>query len=207
MAGERPEARLAKLADRQEGIQSNAELIRSAVQDFITAIGEDPDRQGISGTPERMVKAVGEFFSGYTDSLENLVNGALIPADSAELVVVKNIEFFSTCEHHLIPFFGHAHVAFIPNKHVIGLSRIPQVIDFFGRRLQIQERLTRQVAEFLNELIKPKGIMVIMEARHLCASMRGVRIQDAMLVTASSIGILKNDRELFRAMISSNKNG
>ena len=150
--------------------ESIAELMRKV----IVLLGEDPNREGLRKTPERFEKALKYLTSGYQQNMESLLNGATFSVHYDEMVVVKDIEFFSLCEHHLLPFFGKAHVAYLPNKRVLGLSKIARLVNMFGRRLQIQERMTSQIAEAIQEKISPEGVGVIIEARHLCMQMRGV---------------------------------
>jgi GTP cyclohydrolase I len=160
-------------------------------RELIRRIGEDPTRDGLLKTPERMEKSFAFLTRGYDQTVEEVLHGALFDVDYDEMVIVKDIEFYSQCEHHLLPFFGKAHVAYVPNGKVIGLSKIARLVDVFARRLQVQERLTRQVAESIEEAIKPQGVAVILEAQHLCMMMRGVEKQHSMTVTSAMLGVFK----------------
>jgi GTP cyclohydrolase IA len=166
------------------------QLIRS----ILTELGEDPQRDGLVKTPERVDRALRYLTSGYQKSAEELLNGALFDVAYDEMVIVKDIEVFSLCEHHLLPFFGKCHVAYIPNGKIIGLSKIPRLVDMFARRLQVQERLTTQIAETIREKIHPKGVAVVIEAQHLCMIMRGVEKQNSVAVTSSMLGSFKADQ-------------
>ena len=162
--------------------------IEQLTVDLLNAIGEDPNREGLLRTPLRVAKAWDFFSKGYTQSLDEIVNNALFSEDNKDMVVVRDVEFYSLCEHHLIPFFGKAHVAYIPNGKVIGLSKIPRIIDMFSRRLQVQERLTRQISETIKDVLNPVGVAVIMEGQHMCMQMRGVQKQSSFTTTSSMLG-------------------
>ena len=162
--------------------------IEQLTVDLLNAIGEDPNREGLLRTPLRVAKAWDFFSKGYTQSLDEIVNDALFSEDNKDMVVVRDVEFYSLCEHHLIPFFGKAHVAYIPNGKVIGLSKIPRIIDMFSRRLQVQERLTRQISETIKDVLNPVGVAVIMEGQHMCMQMRGVQKQSSFTTTSSMLG-------------------
>ncbi|MGH2406949.1 MAG: GTP cyclohydrolase I FolE [Candidatus Limnocylindrales bacterium] len=166
--------------------------IEAAVREILTEIGEDPDRQGLVRTPERVHRMYAELTAGYRVDPERLINGAVFEVDYSEMVIVKDIPFYSLCEHHLLPFFGTASVAYIPRGRVIGLSKIPRVVEMYARRLQLQERLTQQVADFLQDRLQPQGVGVVMEATHLCAVMRGVRKPGTLMVTSSVLGIFRS---------------
>jgi GTP cyclohydrolase I len=165
------------------------------VREMLVRLGQDPDREGLSRTPERVEKAMRFLVKGYKDDPEVLLREALFTVSYDEMVIVKDIEMFSLCEHHLLPFFGKVHVAYIPNGKVIGLSKIPRLIEAFSRRLQIQERLTTQIAEAIQNTIEPQGVGVVIEARHLCMMMRGVEKQHSSAVTSSMLGCFRTEEE------------
>ena len=166
--------------------------VESAVREILTEIGEDPDREGLLGTPERVHRMYRELTAGYHVDAARLLNGAIFEVDYSEMVVVKDIPFYSLCEHHLLPFFGSAAVAYIPRGRVIGLSKVPRIVEMFARRLQLQERLTQQVADFLEEQLQPRGVGVVMEATHLCAVMRGVRKPGTIMTTSAVLGLFRS---------------
>lgn len=174
----------------------DSKAIREAVQKMITAFGEDPQREGLLRTPDRVARAYEELLEGYRMDPIALVNDALFDVEYDEMVIVRDIEFYSLCEHHMLPFIGRAHVAYIPRGRVIGLSKIPRIVDMFSRRLQVQERMTRQIADFLDELLHPKGVAVIVEALHLCSMMRGVKKHDSRMTTSTMVGGFKTDLAL-----------
>ena len=177
-----------------EGLDSQGP-VGSAVRRILQEIGEDPDREGLRGTPDRVHRMYAELTAGYHVDPERLVNGAIFDIDHSEMVVVREIPFHSLCEHHLLPFFGPAAVAYIPEGRVIGLSKIPRIVEMYARRLQVQERLTQQVADFLMERLAPKGVAVVLEASHLCAVMRGVRKPGTIMTTSAVLGIFRaNDK-------------
>ncbi|HMK29910.1 MAG TPA: GTP cyclohydrolase I FolE [Terriglobales bacterium] len=165
------------------------------VHEMIARLGEDPSREGLRRTPERVQRALEYLTRGYNEDPEQLLNGALFTVNYDEMVIVKDIEMFSLCEHHLLPFFGKVHVAYIPNGKVIGLSKLPRLVDIFARRLQVQERLTTQIAETIMNVIQPQGVGVVVEARHLCMMMRGVEKQHSQAVTSSMLGCFRDERE------------
>ena len=167
--------------------------IATRMQEMLRLLGEDPLREGLVHTPERWERAMQYLTSGYRTSLAEIVNGALFTVTFDEMVVVKNIEFFSLCEHHLLPFFGKCHVAYIPSTKVIGLSKIPRLVDIFSRRLQVQERLTNQIANTIRDKIAPVGVAVVMEATHLCMSMRGVEKQNSFAVTSAMLDVFRTN--------------
>ncbi len=180
------------------------------VREMIVRLGEDPDREGLLHTPERVAKAMQFLVKGYKDDPEALLRKALFTVSYDEMVIVKDVEMFSLCEHHLLPFFGKVHVAYIPNGKVIGLSKIPRLIEAFSRRLQIQERLTTQIAEAIQSAIEPQGVGVVIEARHLCMMMRGVEKQHSSAVTSSMLGSFRNEEETrteFLSLIRQRTNG
>ncbi|WP_447980680.1 GTP cyclohydrolase I FolE [Candidatus Nitrospira bockiana] len=174
------------------------------VERMLVMLGEDPKRNGLLKTPERVAKALQFMTAGYTQNIDHLLNGALFPIEYDEMVIVKDIDFFSMCEHHLLPFFGRCHVGYMPNKRVVGLSKIPRLVDAFSRRLQVQERLTVQIAETLQSKLNAHGVAVVMEARHLCMMMRGVEKQNTIAVTSSMLGVFRSQlqtREEFLKLI------
>lgn len=171
------------------------ESVASLVRKMIALVGEDPEREGLKKTPERYEKALKFLTSGYHQNVDHLLNGATFSVCYDEMVVVKDIEFFSLCEHHLLPFFGKAHVAYLPSKKVIGLSKVARLVNMFARRLQIQERMTSQIAKALEEKIAPQGVGVIIEARHLCMQMRGVEKQHGQAVTSAMLGAFRENKQ------------
>jgi GTP cyclohydrolase I len=169
--------------------------IEKATLEILQGIGENPEREGLVKTPSRVAKAYSELMAGYRTDPCTLLNNAIFNIENDQMVIVKKIEFFSLCEHHLLPFFGHVHVAYIPNGQVIGLSKIPRIVEMFSRRLQVQERMTQQIADFVQESIKPQGVAVVVEAQHLCMKMRGVKKQDASMTTSAMLGAFRNQLE------------
>ena len=169
--------------------------IEEITKQLLEEIGEDPNREGLIKTPNRVSKAWEFFSKGYKENLDIIINGAIFEEDARDMVIVRDIEFFSLCEHHLIPFFGKAHVGYIPNGKVIGLSKIPRIIDMFSRRLQVQERLTHQIADAINSVLNPKGVSVVMEGRHMCMQMRGVEKQNSFTSTSAMSGQFKKSAE------------
>ena len=175
------------------------------VREILLGLGENPDREGLLKTPSRVAKSLRELTAGYHVDIDRLINDALFEVPYSEMVVVKDIGFYSLCEHHLLPFFGKCHVAYIPDGKVIGLSKIPRVVDTFCRRLQVQERLTSQIAEIILEKIKPLGVAVVMEARHLCMEMRGAQSKNSPTITSAMVGVFRSDsrtREEFLRLVS-----
>jgi GTP cyclohydrolase I len=162
--------------------------IEAATLALLHAVGEHPEREGLKNTPKRVARMYPELLAGYRMDPEKFINGAIFHVSYDEMVIVRDIEFYSLCEHHLLPFIGRAHVAYMPNGKVIGLSKIPRIVDMFARRLQVQERLTRQIADFISELLQPHGVAVVVEALHLCTMMRGVRKHDARMTTSAMQG-------------------
>jgi len=162
---------------------------------MLLALGEKPNRNGLLKTPERVAKALAFMTQGYQRNIDQLLNGALFPIEYDEMVIVKDIDFFSMCEHHLLPFFGKVHVGYLPNKKVVGLSKIPRIVDMFTRRLQVQERLTVQIAETLSDKLNARGVGVVIEARHLCMMMRGVEKQNTVAVTSSMLGTFRSQSQ------------
>lgn len=174
---------------------ANIGVMTELVAQLLKALGEVPNRNGLQKTPERVAKALQFMTQGYHQDIERLLNGALFPIEYDEMVIVKDIDFFSLCEHHLLPFFGKCHVGYLPNKKVVGLSKIPRVVDVFARRLQVQERLTVQIAETLKRKLDAHGVAVVMEARHLCMMMRGVEKQNTIAVTSSMLGAFRTQEQ------------
>jgi GTP cyclohydrolase I len=173
-------------------------------RDLLVALGENPDREGLQRTPERVARMYAEILSGYGTDLATLINGAIFESDYQHMVVVRDIEFYSMCEHHMLPFTGKAHVAYIPNGKIIGLSKIPRLVEMFARRLQVQERMTGQIAESLQGVLQPKGVAVVVEGAHLCTMMRGVKKSEASMVTNAFLGEFELDekkRDEFRAQL------
>ncbi|MEQ1728335.1 MAG: GTP cyclohydrolase I FolE [Vicinamibacterales bacterium] len=167
--------------------------MQDLVRNLLKALGEDPDREGLVNTPRRVEKAMTFLTSGYDADIDQVLNNALFTVDYSEMVIVKDIAFYSLCEHHLLPFFGKCHVAYLPSNKVIGLSKIPRIVEVFARRLQVQERLTSQIAETIREKIAPLGVAVVVEATHLCMSMRGVEKQNSSAITSSMLGTFRSD--------------
>ena len=169
--------------------------IQALIEQLLGLLGEDPSREGLVKTPERVAQAFRFFTQGYQQNVDEVLNGALYSVKYDEMVLVRDIDFFSLCEHHLLPFYGKCHVAYIPNEHVVGLSKIPRLVEVFSRRLQVQERLTVQIAETIQEKLKPQGVAVVIEARHLCMMMRGVETPNAVAVTSSMHGVFLNQQK------------
>jgi len=169
------------------------DLIESATVGILQAVGEDPSREGLMRTPNRVARMYDELLSGYRTDPAKLINEAVFDVDYHDMVIVKNIEFYSLCEHHMLPFFGHVHVAYIPNGKVVGLSKIPRIVDMFARRLQVQERMTRQIADFINEVLNPLGVAVVAEGVHMCSMMRGVKKSDSSMTTSAMLGTFQQD--------------
>jgi GTP cyclohydrolase I len=178
---------------------------RKAVSELITAVGEDTEREGLKNTPDRVARMYAELLSGYSMDPEKIINGALFHINYDEMVLVRDIEFYSLCEHHMLPFLGRAHVAYIPAGKVLGLSKIPRLVDMYARRLQVQERMTRQIADLLQATLEPQGVAVVVEAMHLCSMMRGVKKHDARMTTSAMHGAFRANlatREEFLQNIS-----
>ena len=170
-------------------------MIENLIKTLLEEIGEDPNREGLIKTPARVAKSWGFFSRGYHQNMDQIINGAIFKEDAKDMVIVRDIEFFSLCEHHLLPFFGKAHVGYIPDGKVIGLSKIPRIIDMFSRRLQVQERLTHQIESALNNVLNPKGVGVVMEGRHMCMQMRGVEKQNSFASTSAMSGQFRKSSE------------
>jgi GTP cyclohydrolase I len=195
--------------DLNEGDAVEDSIDNAAVEDAVTqilkAVGEDPQREGLQFTPRRVARMYHELLGGYAVDSASIINGALFNVKYDEMVIVRDIEFYSLCEHHMLPFIGRAHVAYIPDGKVLGLSKIPRIVDMYARRLQVQERMTRQIADFLRDLLKPQGVAVVVEALHLCMMMRGVKKNDARMTTSAMHGAFRANlatREEFLANIS-----
>jgi GTP cyclohydrolase I len=172
---------------------ANKPHIETAVREILFHIGEDPDREGLVRTPDRVARMYDELTAGYHTDPIKLINGAVFDVEYDDMVIVKDIEFYSMCEHHMLPFFGRAHVAYIPDGKVVGLSKIPRIVEMFARRLQVQERMTKQIADFLQEVLHPKGVAVVVEGAHMCSMMRGVKKANASMTTSTMLGSFRKD--------------
>ncbi len=195
--------------DQQVESGISHEGVMRAVRQLLLAVGEDPTRQGLRETPERVARMYVELLDGYWVDPVALVNDAVFDETYDEMVIVRDIEFYSLCEHHLLPFLGRAHVAYFPRGKVIGLSKVPRIVDMFARRLQVQERMTRQIAEFIDNLLNPYGVAVVVEGLHLCATMRGVKKHDARMTTSAMLGAFRKNiatRQEFLENISRGSN-
>jgi len=193
--------------DANENVAMNLDIeaAKKIIFDLLKAVGEDPNREGLKNTPDRVARMYIELLSGYTEEPDRIINNALFHVNYDEMVLVRDIEFYSLCEHHMLPFLGRAHVAYIPAGTVIGLSKIPRIVDMYARRLQIQERMTRQIADFVQETLEPQGVAVVVEAIHLCSMMRGVKKHDARMTTSAMHGSFRANlatRQEFLANIS-----
>lgn len=184
-----------KAANSQKEVAyHHPEVVEDAVRTILETVGEDPEREGLLGTPGRVARMYEELLAGYETDPVTLINEALFDVEEYdEMVLVKDIEFYSLCEHHMLPFIGKAHVAYVPSKRVIGLSKIPRIVDMFARRLQIQERMTHEIADFLNDVLHPQGVAVVVEGTHMCSMMRGVKKANASMVTSSMLGSFKEN--------------
>ena len=178
-------------ADLIGGKEIDFSIIEKSVAMILKAIGEDPDREGLVNTPKRVAKAYSELLEGYRIDPVKLLNNATFAVDYDDMVIIRDIEFYSLCEHHMLPFLGRVHVAYLPDGKVIGLSKIPRIVDMFARRLQVQERMTRQIADLLDELLHPRGVAVVIEAMHLCSMIRGVRKHDSRMTTSAMFGAFR----------------
>ena len=179
--------------DLQPSSTMDLDSIQDSVRKMLVAFGENPERNGLTRTPERVARMYTELLAGYMVDPMSIVNGALFDVSYDEMVIVRDIEFYSLCEHHMLPFMGRAHVAYLPNGKVVGLSKIPRIVDLFARRLQVQERMTRQIADFLNSVLSPKGVAVVVEGMHLCTMMRGVKKQNARMTTSAVHGYFRTN--------------
>lgn len=175
--------------------EDSIEYIQPRIEEIIASFGEDPTREGLLDTPKRFAKSMHFLTSGYGKSAQEVVGSALFKAESSEMIIVRDIELYSMCEHHMLPFFGKAHVAYIPNKKIIGLSKIPRIVDVYSRRLQVQERLTAQIADGLMETLKPQGVAVVIEAAHFCMMMRGVEKQNSKTITSAMRGVFYTESD------------
>jgi GTP cyclohydrolase I len=189
-----------------KSVSTQLSLANASLQEIyaevLTRLGEDPTRDGLLATPKRVEKSLGFLTRGYTQSVDEVLHDALFDVDYDEMVIVKDIEFFSMCEHHMLPFFGKAHIAYVPHGKVVGLSKIPRIVDVFARRLQVQERLTQQVAEAIDNAVHPQGVGVVIEAQHLCMMMRGVEKQGSSTVTSSMLGVFKSQLQTRNEFLS-----
>ena len=203
----RPPREAAPENGHREIARPSQERVEELYREILAFVGEDPDREGLLRTPHRVAEALKFLTRGYQQDVQTLLNGAIFNEDYDDMVVVKDIEFYSQCEHHMLPFFGKAHVAYIPNGKIVGLSKIPRLVDMFSRRLQVQERLTTQIAEALEEALQPKGVAVVMEGAHMCMRMRGVEKQESSMVTSHVMGAFRTDRATraeFMALVKGN---
>lgn len=184
---------LYQIAELLDGDEIDQTAIQKSVYSMLCAFGEDPDREGLQKTPDRVARMYEELLSGYRQDPVELINGAIFNVEYDEMVLVRDIEFYSLCEHHMLPFIGRAHVAYLPRDRVVGLSKIPRLVDMFAHRLQVQERMTRQIAQFLQVSLKPIGVGVVIEGLHLCATMRGVKKHDARMTTSAMLGYFRKN--------------
>jgi len=181
--------------DQEPEVEKSAQkaAIEDAISTILASVGENPEREGLQSTPHRVAKMYDEILGGYKQDPVTIVNGALFDVEYDEMIVVKDIEFFSMCEHHMLPFYGRAHVAYIPSDKIIGLSKIPRIVEMYARRLQVQERMTRQIADLIDEVLRPQGVAVVVEGAHMCSMMRGVKKEHPRMVTSAMIGSFKEN--------------
>ena len=189
------EAEAALRAAQRNGTASyhEPEKVEDAIHTILETVGEDAEREGLQGTPGRVARMYSELLAGYDTDPVKLINNALFDVDYDEMVLVKDIEFYSMCEHHILPFIGQAHIAYVPSNRVVGLSKIPRIVDMFARRLQIQERMTREIAHFLDDVLHPQGVAVVVEGMHMCSMMRGVKKANARMTTSAMLGIFRDN--------------
>jgi GTP cyclohydrolase I len=180
---------------KKDLVGTDTDAIQALIEQLLVHLGENPTRDGLVNTPERVAKAFRFFTQGYQEDPEAILNGALFPIEYDEMVVIRDIDFFSLCEHHLLPFYGKCHVAYLPSGRIVGLSKIPRLVEVYSHRLQVQERLTVQIAEALQQKLNPQGVAVVMEARHLCMMMRGVETPNAVAVTSSMQGVFQSQQQ------------
>jgi len=195
-------------ANRRMHLPAGQAGLPDLIKDVLLSVGEDPSREGLLKTPQRVAKSLQELTAGYQVDVDQLINEALFEVPYSEMVLVRDIDFYSLCEHHLLPFFGKCHVAYIPDGRVVGLSKIPRIVEAFSRRLQVQERLTSQIAEILLKKVKPLGVAVVVEARHLCMEMRGAESKNSPTITSAMVGVFRSDprtREEFLGFINGSK--
>ncbi len=177
----------------KEKVNSKTLKLEKLVFEQLKLIGENPKREGLLQTPHRVAKSLQFLTKGYTEDVKTILNGAVFKEDYKEMVIVKDIDYFSMCEHHLLPFYGKIHIAYIPNGKIVGLSKIPRIVDMFARRLQVQERMTRQIADTLYEILNPEGVAIVCEGKHMCMMMRGVEKQHSLATTSSMLGVFQNN--------------
>ena len=194
-ASTKPRARATKTSSGSTRKAGDGKAIQPLITQLLKALGEDPKRIGLEKTPERIAKALEFLTKGYNQDIKEIINGALFPLEYDEMVIVRDIDFYSLCEHHLLPFFGKCHIGYIPNKQVVGLSKLPRIVEVLSRRLQVQERLTVEIAETLKTALKPLGVGVVIEAQHLCMMMRGVEKQNAIAVTSHMLGGFRKQQQ------------